>query len=68
MEWILYDDIDVPSRQEGPSQFIDREEMVEFAKTSNPLPIHLDQEFARPYGGLTASGLYLLAYRIRLIH
>ncbi len=68
MEWIFFDEIEVPSRIEGPSQFIDREEMVGFARTWDPLPIHLDEEFARAYGGLTASGSYLLAFRIRLIH
>ncbi len=68
MELIFFDDIEVPSRLEGPSQIVDREEMVEFAKTWNPLPIHLDEEFASEYGGITASGPYLLAFRIRLIH
>ena len=68
MELLFFDEIEVPSRLEGPSQIIKREEMVEFAKTWNPLPIHLDEDFARPYGGLTASGPYLLAFRIRLIH
>lgn len=68
MGLIYFDEIEVPSRVEGPSRIIDREEMVEFAKIWDPLPIHLDEEFARPYGGLTASGPYLLAFRIRLIH
>jgi acyl dehydratase len=68
MGLIYFDEIEVPSRVEGPNQTIDREEMVEFAKTWDPLPIHLDEEFALPYGGLTASGPYLLAFRIRLIH
>jgi acyl dehydratase len=68
MTLIYFDEIEVSSCIAGPSQTIDREEMVEFAKTWDPLPIHLDEEFARPYGGLTASGPYLLAFRIRLIH
>ena len=68
MELIFFDEIEIPSRLEGPSQTIDREEMVEFAKVWDPLPIHLDKDFAREFGGLTASGPYLLAFRIRLIH
>ena len=68
MELIYFDEIEVPSRLDGPSQTIDRDEMVAFAKTWDPLPIHLNEEFARPYGGLTASGPYLLALRIQLIH
>jgi len=42
--------------------------MVEFAQVWDPLPIHLDEDFAREYAGITASGPYLLAFRIRLIH
>jgi len=68
MELIFFDEIEIPSRLQGPGQTIDRNEMVEFAETWDPLPIHLDEEFARDYGGLTASGSYLLAFRIRLIH
>jgi acyl dehydratase len=42
--------------------------MVDFARIWDPLPIHLDEEATRGHGGLTASGPYLLAFRIRLIH
>jgi len=68
MEIIYFNEIQVPSRVEGPSQIIERDEMVNFARTWDPLPIHLDEDAAREYGGLTASGPYLLAFRIRLIH
>jgi acyl dehydratase len=68
MELIFFEEIEVPSRVDGPSQIIDRDEMVDFAKTWDPLPIHLDEDAARAYGGLTASGPYLLAFRILLIH
>jgi acyl dehydratase len=68
MELIFFDEIEIPSSVQGPSQTIDREEMVDFAKAWDPLPIHLNEEFAREYGGITASGPYLLAFRIRLIH
>ena len=68
MELIFFDEIEVPSRLQGPSQTIDLQEMIDFAEVWDPLPIHLDEDFAREYGGITASGPYLLAYRIRLIH
>ncbi|MFC6636877.1 hypothetical protein GV827_22920 [Sulfitobacter sp. JBTF-M27] len=68
MKLIFFDEIEVPSRLQGPGQTIDLQEMVDFAKVWDPLPIHLDEDFAREYGGITASGPYLLAYRIRLIH
>ena len=68
MELIFFDDIEVPSRIISPSQVVDRDEMVDFARIWNPLPIHLDEDAARPFGGLTASGPFLLAFRIRLIH
>ena len=53
---------------EGPSQVVQREEMIDFAKTWDPLPIHLNDDAASSFGGITASGPYLLAFRIRLIH
>lgn len=68
MALIYFDEIEIPSKLRSPGETIDRTEMIEFAKTWDPLPIHLDEEFARSYGGLTASGPYLLAYRIRLIN
>ena len=36
MEWIFFDEVEVPSRVEGPSEIIDREEMVEFARPGTP--------------------------------
>jgi acyl dehydratase len=68
MELIFFDDIEVPGRLTGPEYTVDRDEMTAFAETWDPLPIHLDEAFARQYGGITASGPYLLALRIRLIH
>lgn len=68
MEWIYFDDIATPSRIDGPSRIVERDDMVAFAQHWDPLPIHLDEEAARPFGGLTASGTYLLALRLRLIH
>lgn len=68
MDFIYFEDIEVPSRVEGPSETTDKGEMVAFAKTWDPLPIHVDEAEAAAHGGLSASGAYLLALRIRLIH
>ncbi len=68
MDHIYFEEIEIPSRIEGPSEITDKDEMVAFAKTWDPLPIHIDEEAAAAHGGLTASGAYILALRIRLIH
>ena len=68
MQWIYFDEIATPSRIEGSSRIVERDDMVAFAQRWDPLPTHLDEEAARPFGGLTASGTYLLTLRLRLIH
>jgi acyl dehydratase len=68
MEWIHFEEIETPSSIAGPSRRVERDEMVAFAQRWDPLPIHLDEEAAKPFGGLTASGSFLLALRLRLIH
>jgi acyl dehydratase len=47
---------------------IPEHELVSFAATWDPLPIHVDKVFAEQHGGLTASGIYLLAIKMRLVH
>jgi acyl dehydratase len=44
------------------------DELVSFAATWDPMPMHLDRAFAAAHGGLTAPGTYLLAVKLRLIH
>ncbi len=51
-----------------PAVVVDRDEMVDFAKRWDPLPIHVDSEVAASNGGLTAPGLFILAVKQRLIH
>ena len=52
----------------SPAVVVDRDEMVDFAKRWDPLPIHVDSEVAASNGGLTAPGLFILAVKQRLIH
>ncbi|PCH98670.1 MAG: hypothetical protein COB84_01415 [Rhodobacteraceae bacterium] len=65
MKLVYFEDIVIPQRIEGPSMFLEPSEMVSFAKTWNPLPIHL---VGGSDGIPTASGAMLLALRLRLIH
>jgi acyl dehydratase len=51
----------------GP-YLIPERELVDFAATWDPLPIHVDKAFALKHGGLTAPGIYLLAIKMRLVH
>ena len=48
----------------------DKIEMVEYAKTNDPWPFHIDEEAAKktPYGGLIASGGYTISLYYRLGH
>lgn len=50
------------------SVVVDRDEMVDFAKRWDPLPIHIDDAVAAGNGGLSAPGLFVLAVKQHLIH
>ena len=57
---IFFDDIQPNSRIVGPSVVIDEEEMVDFARKWDPVPIHVDKEAGKAaFGSLTAPGVYL---------
>jgi len=48
---------------------VDQDEMVEFARRWDPVPIHVDPVTADSRaGGLTASGSYVMALRSKLLH
>jgi acyl dehydratase len=47
---------------------IPEQELLDFAAAWDPLPIHVDKDFAAAHGGITAPGLYLLAIKMRLVH
>jgi acyl dehydratase len=53
----------------SPTYTVERDEMIEFARRWDPVPIHIDPAVAEEVvGGLTASGTYVLAVRSRLLH
>jgi acyl dehydratase len=56
-------------RLAGPSQVIDRDELVDFARRWDPMPFHIDEQAGvAAFGSLTAPGLYMLALKQRLVH
>ncbi len=65
---LFYEDMTPGDSMTSPTVMVDGEEMVEFAKRWDPLPIHVDETAARASGGLTAPGLFMLALKQRLIH
>jgi len=59
----------VGKRLTSPPHVVDREELISFARTWDPMPFHLDDAAgARAFGGITAPGLYMLAVKQRLVH
>jgi acyl dehydratase len=64
-----YEDMNPGDGLTGPSQVIDRDELVDFARRWDPMPFHVDEQAgAAAFGSLTAPGLYMLAVKQRLVH
>jgi acyl dehydratase len=68
MDDIFYEDVSPGATLRAGPYVIPEQELLEFAMAWDPLPIHVDKEFAAPYGGITAPGIYLLAVKMRLVH
>ncbi len=68
MEIIYYEDIELNQKLCIGDYYVDKEEMVEFAKKWDAMPFHIDEELAKsyPFGGLIASSIYTLAVTHRL--
>jgi acyl dehydratase len=66
---LYFEDIRPGDTMRSPKYTVDQDEMVEFARRWDPVPIHVDPTVAdAAVGGLTASGSYVLALRSRLLH
>jgi len=66
---LYFDDIQPGEAMQSPTYSIDHDEMVDFARRWDPVPIHVDPEAAvTALGGVTASGTYVLAVKSRLLH
>ncbi len=68
MDDIYFEDVTVgDTLRVGPYVIAERE-LLEFAETWDPLPIHSDKAYAAAHGGLTAPSVYLFAIKMRLVH
>jgi acyl dehydratase len=68
MDDIFYEDVSPGAVLRAGPYVIPEQELLDFAATWDPLPIHVDKDFAAAHGGITAPGLYLLAIKMRLVH
>ena len=68
MAGIFFEDVIPGAAIEAGPYVVPEDELVAFASTWDPLPIHADKAFAARHGGLTAPGIYLLAIKMRLVH
>jgi len=70
MPAFFYDDVTIGSIQKVGDYQVSEEEILEFGRKWDPLPIHVDIEAAKrsPFGGLTAPGSLILAIKQKLVH
>jgi acyl dehydratase len=69
MDDIYFEDIVVGTSLQAGRYVLPEQEMMAFAAAWDPMPMHIDKDYAaKHHGGLSASGTYLLAVKLRLIH
>ena len=53
------DEVRIGMKKELPAVVIDKQRMLDFARLYDPIPLHLDEEYARStrFGGLIAPGV-----------
>ena len=68
MDDIFYEDVSPGAVLRAGPYVIPEQELLDFAAAWDPLPIHVDKDYAARHGGITAPGLYLLAIKMRLVH
>lgn len=68
MDDIYFEDVIVGDTLRAGPYVIPEQELVAFAATWDPLPIHVDKAYATAHGGLTAPSVYLFAIKMRLVH
>jgi acyl dehydratase len=67
---ILFEDVEVGYTEISDSIEADRAEMIAYARTNDPYPIHVDVDVARqsPFGDVIASFGYTVSLYMRLMH
>lgn len=69
MDDIYFEDVVVGATLHTASYVIPEDEMTAFAVAWDPMPMHIDRDYAaKHHGGLTAPGTYLLAVKLKLVH
>jgi acyl dehydratase len=68
MDDIFYEDVKPGAVLRTGPYLIPEQELLDFAAAWDPLPIHVDKDYAARHGGITAPGIYLLAVKMRLVH
>lgn len=68
-EILHFEDVVPGDSMTGPSMMMVEDDMIAFARQWDPLPFHIDREAGRKtFGSITASGTYVMAVKMRLIH
>ena len=64
-----WDDIIVNEKQRSSLYQVSESEIIDFASRYDPMPIHIDRNYAaaNEFGSITASGSHMLAIRQRLV-
>ncbi len=69
MDDLYFEDVVVGTVLQAGPYVIPEQEMMAFAEAWDPMPMHIDRDYAaKHHGGLTAPGTYLLAVKLKLIH
>ncbi len=68
MDDIYFEDVIPGTALHAGPYVIPEDEVITFSTTWDPLPIHVDKDYAMAHGGLTTPGVYLLAVKLRLVH
>ena len=70
MKVLYFEDVEIGTKLTCGTYDITKEEVVSFAGQWDPQPYHINEEAAQAsiYGGLTASGIHIMAIRTWLLH
>lgn len=68
-EKIYYEDLQLDNMEELGSYFVEKEEVIAFAKQWDPQPFHIDEEAAKQsiFGCLTGSSVHMKAVMTKVI-
>jgi len=68
MELVYFEDIELNDKGVLGTHFVDKEEVIEFARKWDPQPFHIDEEAAKslPSGGIIAPAIYTIGIINRL--